>query len=236
MLKVIRTGFSSAEKNMQIDHELLANLSKDPILHLYRWSGDSVTHGYFIRPEKIFNLSAIKKNKIDVARRPTGGGVVFHIWDLAFSFLMPSSHPRFSENTLDNYQYVNEVVLESVKEFIQNRTNLELIDQSYPIDASGLQNFCMARPTIYDVVLNGKKIAGAAQRRKKQGYLHQGTISLATPSQNLLAEVLQDPDPIVQAMLKYTHTPLGSDLSQSDLEDARSHVEKKLERQFEKSL
>ena len=50
--------------------------------------------------------------------------------------------------------------------------------------------FCMAKPTIYDVVYQGRKIAGAAQRRRKNGYLHQGTISLAFPQMGLLNEVL----------------------------------------------
>ena len=46
----------------------------------------------------------------------------------------------------------------------------------------------MAKPTQYDIVYKGKKIAGAAQRKKTQGYLHQGTISLAAPQIDLLQE------------------------------------------------
>ena len=103
---------------MQRDQELLEALSKDPILHLYRWEPRAITHGYFINPQKIFHLEALQKRNIKLAKRPTGGGVVFHIWDLAFSFLMPASHPHFSLNTLDNYQYVNAIVLSSMQEFL----------------------------------------------------------------------------------------------------------------------
>ena len=112
---------------------------------------------------------------------------------------------------------------------------MELISQSTSFDTPNVQNFCMARPTIYDVVLNEKKIAGAAQRRKKQGYLHQGTIALALPDEEILRETLQDPEPIIRAMMHYTHVPLKNP-TQQELEDARSSIEKILMAHFEKSL
>lgn len=221
---------------MQLDQDLLNQLSSDPILHLYRWEKPSATYGYFIKPEEIFVLENLKKHGIDIARRPTGGGVVFHIWDLAFSFLMPSEHKAFSNNPLENYQFVNKVVLHSMKEFMQKYTNITLIAQSYATQDSRLQNFCMARPTIYDVILENKKIAGAAQRKKKQGYLHQGTISLTTPSVDLLKNVLQNAEPIIEAMMLYTAVPLGSSPSEESLEIARKQVELLLQKNFEEAL
>jgi lipoate-protein ligase A len=47
----------------------------------------------------------------------------------------------------------------------------------------------MARPTKYDVMLQGRKIAGAAQRKTKAGFLHQGTIALLCPDPELLGAV-----------------------------------------------
>ena len=51
-----------------------------------------------------------------------------------------------------------------------------------------------ARPTKYDVILHGKKIAGAAQRKKKQGYLHQGSICFTLPDYNFLKKVFLNED------------------------------------------
>jgi lipoate-protein ligase A len=50
----------------------------------------------------------------------------------------------------------------------------------------------MAQPSKYDLLLKNKKAAGAAQRKKVQGYLHQGTIALVKPQAELLFELLLD--------------------------------------------
>ncbi len=172
MLEILDTGISTAEENMRFDEKLLENLAAEgnPILHLYSWARPSATYGYFIRPENHLDLKKAANHHLDLARRPTGGGIVFHIWDLAFSFLMPASCPQFSTGTLQNYQFVNKAVLEAVQE----RFSLtpELISEDAPSLGPDCKNFCMAKPTQYDVVYKGMKIAGAAQRKRKQGYLH----------------------------------------------------------------
>lgn len=223
MLEIFDTGFDTAEANMRLDQKLLDQLKSNgrPILHLYKWLRPSATFGYFIQPEKHLDLNACKKYNLDLARRSTGGGIVFHIWDLAFSFLMPSSHPRFSENTLENYHFVNGVVQEVVEEFFEQPAML--IPQCAPSMGPDCQNFCMAKPTQYDVIHNGMKVAGAAQRKKKQGYLHQGTIALAKPNFDLLNEVLLSKEDVLAAMKNYSFAPL----EQVD-ETTRSEVQKLL--------
>ena len=231
MLRVLNTGIASAEENMAFDARLLDALEKEPILHLYQWAGPSATYGYFIAPEKHLDLAAAQKYRLSLARRPTGGGIIFHIWDLAFSFLLPSSHPSFSLNTLENYRFVNEVVLEVMKGFFAIRGPVELA-ASAPAAASDCQNFCMAKPTQFDVIYKGMKIAGAAQRKRKQGYLHQGTISLALPQIELLNDVLLSKKEVPAAMLAYTYAPLGRVWEPRALKEARSEIGLLLARKF----
>lgn len=214
----------SAKMIMQRDADLLANLGSSPILHLYEWESPSITYGHFISPEKHLQLQALAEEKIAIARRPTGGGIVFHLWDYAFSFLMPSSCSLFSLNTLDNYKFVNDVVLSVVGEMFDLK-GTALIEESYPIGQEGCQHFCMARPTHYDVVYRGRKIAGAAQRRTKKGYLHQGTISLIPPDIEILKKILVDKGEIVQAMERYS---FGLTLERDVLGVLRAQVGQKL--------
>lgn len=234
MIRILDTGIASVQENMLFDAKLLENLDPkgQPILHFYRWAGPSATYGYFLSPEDHLDLAAVEKYHLSLARRPTGGGIVFHIWDLAFSFLMPSDHPLFSLNPLDNYRFVNQIVLEAMKEFFSLQGPIELTGKSFSSKTKACQNFCMAKPTQYDVIYNGMKIAGAAQRKRKQGYLHQGTISLSFPQVELLNDVLLSKKEIVEAMLVYTFAPLGNIWDPKALNESRTEIDRLLAQKF----
>ncbi|HAB98756.1 MAG TPA: hypothetical protein DCE71_02920 [Parachlamydiales bacterium] len=237
-MNVLDTKTSSAEENMRRDALLLDELDPkgEPLLHFYRWEGLCATYGYFVQPAQWFNLEKVSSNAVSLARRPTGGGIVFHVWDFAFSFLMPSGHPAFSLNTLDNYRFVNETVLDTVKEQFTLQDPVELIPENASADALDCAHFCMARPTQYDVVYQGRKIAGAAQRRRKQGYLHQGTISLAFPDLALLHELLLSKEEVVRAMSFYTFAPLGKKCPAPLLEEMRQELQTRLQQKFMEKL
>jgi len=236
MLEILDTGSNSAKKNMQIDSDLLEGLDTctRPILHLYSWSKPTVSFGYFIDVSKYLNTDKLRAKEIDFTRRPTGGGIVFHLWDYAFSFLMPRSHRLFSENTLENYRFVNNIVLESLKGFLEE-TGLKLIGQDINAENLIQVNFCMAHPTKYDVIMNGKKVAGASQRKTKKGYLHQGTISIGLPKQEILRDVLLQ-DNILDSMMKYSFAPLGSDWNFEILEQMRCKIKDQLIQKFQTTL
>ena len=168
-----------------------------------------MTFGHFVKPETLLNLESAQKLGLDLARRPTGGGVVFHLWDLAFSVLIPAKSSLFSTGTLDNYNLVNQVVKDAVAEMI-GKQEMELIPEDATYQDPDCTRFCMARPTKYDVVLNGKKIAGAAQRKTKDGFLHQGTIALIMPEMELLTAVL--PSEAVRLAMEQTTMPLVRNL------------------------
>lgn len=215
---------------MEMDAKLLEGLGdqEKPILHLYAWERESLTFGYFMKPEELLNLEEAKKRGIDWARRPTGGGTVFHLWDLAFSVLIPSKSPLFSTNTLDNYNLVNRVVKDVVEEFIGGEICLTPDDA--PFQDPTCTHFCMARPTKYDVMLQGKKIAGAAQRKTKEGFLHQGTLALVRPDEELLTALL--PSAAVREAMMRTTFPLLQE--RGDLKEGRRQLCEHLKRHFTK--
>ncbi len=211
MWEILDTGCSSAEENMRLDAELLSSLAerKRPILRHYDWAGKCATYGYLTKTDHYLDLVKVEKTGLQLAKRPTGGGIVFHIWDLAFSVLVPASCPLFSENTLANYALVNNFVLKAAVAFMDGRIEASMTPEDAPALDAFCKRFCMAQPTKYDVVWQGRKIAGAAQRQTKHGFLHQGTISLAAPDFSLLEQVLLPGTQVLDAMRMNTFAMLG---------------------------
>jgi len=233
MWHIFDSGIKSAEENMRLDERLLAELSSEskPLLHFYGWRSDSATFGHFIDPSQFLDLEKATKRGLELGRRSTGGGIIFHIWDLAFSVLIPSSHPSFSQNTLENYRYVNNIVLESVTHFLKTSSHPDLLQNENSSDEQ-CRHFCMAKPTKYDVMLQGKKIAGAAQRKTKQGLLHQGSISLCMPDEEYLKDVLKSTK-VLEAMRQNTY-PLLAERSRTQLEEVRKSLKEQLIAHFQR--
>lgn len=215
MLTILDSGQESAERNMEIDQQLLQALDQhtQPILRFYDWAGPSATFGYFSSPELLLNMEAVTDYGLQLAKRPTGGGLLFHEFDFTFSFLLPATHPHFSLSTLDNYRLVNRIVANAIQQFLQMEKPLELFCcQSTPPKSQSMQlrNFCMAAPTVYDVVSSSRKLAGAAQRRTKLGFLHQGSISMKLPPDDFLRKILLEDSSVAEAMRTCSYPLLES--------------------------
>jgi lipoate---protein ligase len=189
--KIIDTGSADPGSNMAADAALLQSLEAESvgILHLYDWSAPSATYGHFADFEALIDLQAARAHGLQTARRPTGGGLLFHLTDFAFSVLVPSTHPMHSMNTMDNYAAVNHIVENIMHDCFHCHTALLSKESAAIGDA---RYFCMAKPTKYDVMAGGKKIAGAAQRQTRHGFLHQGTIHLTLPPEQIVRDVLKD--------------------------------------------
>lgn len=224
--EILDTGRQTAVENMRLDSELLEKAEEltHPILHFYEWEGECATYGYFTDPAKLLNLQSAEKLSLHLARRPTGGGIVFHIWDMAFSVIVPAHLPEFSMNTLENYAFVNKAVLLAVKEFFGGSLPLSLIPEDLTQWDADCSRFCMAKPTKYDVMWEGKKVAGAAQRKTKVGFLHQGTIALVMPPSDYLDKILLPGTRVKEAMQAHTCPLLGQGVSREQTEQAKRQL------------
>jgi lipoate-protein ligase A len=73
-----------------------------------------------------------------------------------------------------------------------------------------VEGFCMARPTIYDIVSKGRKIGGAAIRKTKKGLLYQGSLCLGLPDRDFLEGVLKRASQVMHSMESASY-PLSVD-------------------------
>lgn len=162
-------GEHSPFLNMAVDELLLEKASGTPLIRIYDWDRPSVSIGY------VQDYYAAPREGYTVVRRLTGGGIVFHDSDLTYTVVIPSGHPIDKLNRMESYQVFHKAVLAALAGFELKEAILSP-EEMAPVDRASMQ--CFTTPTRYDVVCEGKKYAGAAQRRTKRGILHQGSISL----------------------------------------------------------
>lgn len=201
MWEWIDSGTLPGQENMDLDKELLASLKNHPrhILRFYAWKRPTISHGHFIKPEEHLHLTEAKKMGVDVARRPTGGGVICHFTDFTFSVFVPKESPHYTTDTIANYCFINQ----QIKSALSSLTNkpLELLPTDEPSESEN-KHFCMAKPTVLDVMCGKSKISGGAQRRTKDGFLHQGSISLIPPDWETLYRIIAHREVVDQMQLR----------------------------------
>jgi lipoyl(octanoyl) transferase len=153
----------AAALNMAIDEALLLR-AEEPLLRVYSWSEPAVSFGYF---GKYAEVTATYPGR-ELVRRWTGGGVVPHGEDITFSLLVPRGHPFASLAPLESYRAIHE----AIAQWLSGRGVRATLSDGAPKRSEE----CFANPAPHDLLANGNKIVGGAQRRAKAGLLHQGSI------------------------------------------------------------
>ena len=153
-----------AAVNMAVDEVLLLQ-AQSAILRVYGWARPAVTYGYFEHWEPV----AAANPGCEWVRRWTGGGVVPHGKDWTYSLIVPRGD-RFSRvSAAESYRLIHECLGEAMRE---DGVQAGVTPQAAP----KVSQACFENPAQYDVLAEGHKIAGAAQRRSRFGMLHQGSV------------------------------------------------------------
>jgi len=152
---------------MAVD-EWLCGVADVPVLRVYPWDGDWCSLGYF---GEIQTAQA----RIDCpnwVRRITGGGVVDHRSDWTYSLVIPKSEPAANWRGDASYRAVHQALAAVLR--------AEGIDCRLSSGAAVAgEALCFSNPVDHDIVApDQRKIAGAGQRRSREGLLHQGSVAV----------------------------------------------------------
>ncbi len=166
---IIDNEHFSAKENMDIDKELFYSFKKGdlPILRLYTWE-KSFTYGVSQNIDKI-DLKYGNSN----AKRITGGGILLHGHDVSYSIISDTFSLK-GMNVKKSYEYLCSFILEFYRSlglkpvFAKDEKSIELQKSS----------FCQVGFEPYDIVINGKKIGGNAQKRSRDKLIQHGSIPL----------------------------------------------------------
>jgi len=164
--------------NMAIDEALLESAGRgETILRFYSWAPAILSLGYFqeYQDRRLHQASA----ELDVVRRSTGGGAIVHDQELTYSFVTPISR-RFSADHQQLVRAFHETLCESLANW-QISANLYSLAPSGPPQnrqPSKKSFLCFQRRENDDVVLGEAKMAGSAQRRRRNALLQHGSVLL----------------------------------------------------------
>lgn len=163
--------------NMARDEALLLRVGEGlapPTLRLYGWDPPTISLGYFQRYAEYAALPP-PAGGLAIVRRTTGGGAILHDLEVTYSLTMPLDHPWLGCGPGCLYEVAHRAVIAAVEELGAEAALAGVSDDSGP--ARG-PFFCFARRHKYDVVQNGSKLAGSAQRRTRSAVLQHGSIVL----------------------------------------------------------
>lgn len=186
--------------NMAVDEAILESAysgDSPPTLRLYAWQPGCLSLGYAQSFEEV-NTEALSSNGWDVVRRPTGGRAILHIDELTYSVIAPENEPRVKGGVLESYLRLSHALMRSLqilglepqtkeKEATKNK------DKPNPV--------CFEVPSNYEITVNGKKLIGSAQARRKEGVLQHGALPLFGDLARVIT-ALRFPDPAAQGRAK----------------------------------
>ena len=164
---LLNSGKCAPAFNMALDDALLEAMPRlgKPVLRFYGWTEPAATFGYFQKFSEVESATLLRP----LVRRPTGGGIVPHDADWTYSFAFPTSDGWYSLKAVESYQRVHEWIQKAF-------AKLNVATELAPCCKKSLPGQCFVGYEKSDVLWHGKKIAGAAQRRTREGLLIQGSV------------------------------------------------------------
>jgi lipoate---protein ligase len=141
--------------NMALDEALFARHidgAVGPVIRLYGWHPPAVSLGYAQRMGRDVDEKACARHGVHVVRRITGGGAVFHDREVTYSLVAPAT--LLSDNVTETYRMVSRAL-------ILGLGRLGVRAEFAPVN---------------DLLVNGRKVSGSAQIRRRGSVLQHGTI------------------------------------------------------------
>ena len=162
--------------NMALDEAILEHIGRGesiPTLRLYAWTPACLSLGH-AQPFADVDVQRLKSHGWQVVRRATGGRAILHTDELTYSVIAPADEPRVEGSVLESYNRLARALLAAVKsldipvEMKEGKAN----------NGTTPNPVCFEVPSTYEITVNGKKLIGSAQARKKEGVLQHGSLPL----------------------------------------------------------
>jgi lipoate-protein ligase A len=162
--------------NMALDESILEHIGRGesmPTLRLYAWDPACLSLGH-AQPFSDVDPVRLKARGWEVVRRLTGGRAILHTDEITYSVIAPNDEPRLAGSVLESYNRLAQALLLAVQ---QLDIQVEM-KEGKAANGPNLNPVCFEVPSTYEITVDGKKLIGSAQARKKEGVLQHGSLPL----------------------------------------------------------
>ena len=158
--------------NMAVDEALLEESlgSGSVFLRFYRWSEPTVSLGHF---QKESELSSDRRlAHLACVQRLSGGGAILHHHEQTYSCSLPPSH-RLAQQPQQLYREIHAHFVAWLSEW-----GIAVTQRGRNAPLSHEPLLCFNRKAAPDLVIQGNKVLGSAQRRRRGAVLQHGSLLL----------------------------------------------------------
>jgi lipoate-protein ligase A len=163
--------------NMAVDEAILEAVysgESAATLRLYAWEPACLSLGY-AQPFAEVDTGALAAHGWEVVRRPTGGRAILHTDELTYAVIAPENEPRVAGGVLESYLRLSRALLAALNLLGLAAEAKERQKSNQPKKPNPV---CFEVPSNYEIIVNGKKLIGSAQARRKEGVLQHGSLPL----------------------------------------------------------
>ena len=164
------SGAADGATNMARDVALMhrAASTGEAVLRVYGWSRPTVSFGVHERAR--LSADDVARAGWGAVRRPTGGRALLHHHELTYSVTAPTGAAALSES----YSLINGILLAALRLLGVAATAAKPTARASSPDGAA----CFAEPNTGELVFEGRKLVGSAQRRDGNAFLQHGSILL----------------------------------------------------------
>jgi lipoate-protein ligase A len=189
-LRVLLEPDLPGAENMRRDAELLeaceTGRATGAVLRLYSWKPAAVSVGAMQDPARLLDLELCRAAGIDVVRRPTGGRAVLHADEITYAVVAATADPRFGTGLAGANATIGACLVAALGRLgIAAQLSRPTRDPQRRL----LQRPCFVSAGRAEVLVDGRKLLGSAQRRLRRAFLQHGSL-LVGPAHEGLVELL----------------------------------------------
>ncbi|HMB23536.1 MAG: biotin/lipoate A/B protein ligase family protein [Chloroflexota bacterium] len=163
---------------MAVDEAILEHIGRGaslPTLRLYAWDPACLSLGH-AQPFTDVDTARLHARGWEVVRRLTGGRAILHTDELTYSVTGPTTEPVLAGSVLESYNRLAQALLHAVKDIGLPVEMKEAVGHARGVTHAN--PVCFEVPSSYEITVDGRKLIGSAQARKKEGVLQHGSLPL----------------------------------------------------------